>query len=122
MLGWTLIINNVGRRRYPLHWWAPGPTFVCVDDDSELENAEEGEVEREEMEERDLEKESTAASDTLSEDRRKHGEVARSRSLRDMDPEKIQMEPASLQSAFDASPGEFSNRRLSSSGERYHLD
>lgn len=23
MLGWALIINNVGRRRYPLHWWAP---------------------------------------------------------------------------------------------------
>lgn len=28
MLGWALIINNLGRRRYPLHWWAPVPTFV----------------------------------------------------------------------------------------------
>jgi CBS-domain-containing membrane protein len=28
MLGWALIINNLGRRRYPLHWWAAGVTFV----------------------------------------------------------------------------------------------
>jgi len=30
MLGWALIINNLGRRRYPLYWWAPGQTFVSV--------------------------------------------------------------------------------------------
>jgi hypothetical protein len=28
MLGWALIINNLGRRRYPMYWWAAGKTFV----------------------------------------------------------------------------------------------
>jgi CBS-domain-containing membrane protein len=28
MLTWALIINNIGRRRYPTHWWAPGVTMV----------------------------------------------------------------------------------------------
>jgi len=57
MLGWALIINNVGRRRYPLHWWAPGPTFVCdpVEEHHEsLREVEEGGIEREETEEGDL--------------------------------------------------------------------
>ncbi|KAJ9130978.1 HPP family protein [Pleurostoma richardsiae] len=30
MLGWALIINNLGRRRYPIYWWAPGQTFVTA--------------------------------------------------------------------------------------------
>lgn len=30
MLGWALIINNLGRRRYPLYLWAPGKTFVST--------------------------------------------------------------------------------------------
>lgn len=30
MLGWALVINNLGRRRYPIYWWAPGQTFVSV--------------------------------------------------------------------------------------------
>ena len=30
MLGWALIINNLGRRRYPIYWWAAGKTFVSV--------------------------------------------------------------------------------------------
>ncbi|QKX64641.1 uncharacterized protein TRUGW13939_11816 [Talaromyces rugulosus] len=37
MLGWALIINNVGRRRYPLHWWAAGRTFVCVPQEDQSE-------------------------------------------------------------------------------------
>lgn len=30
MLGWALIINNLGRRRYPTYWWAAGKTFVAA--------------------------------------------------------------------------------------------
>lgn len=30
MLGWALVINNLGRRRYPTYWWAPGQTFVSA--------------------------------------------------------------------------------------------
>jgi len=30
MLGWALIINNVGRRRYPVFWWKPGKCFVSA--------------------------------------------------------------------------------------------
>ena len=28
MLGWALVINNLGRRRYPMYWWTPGERFV----------------------------------------------------------------------------------------------
>jgi CBS-domain-containing membrane protein len=28
MLGWALLINNLGRRRYPMYWWNPGETFL----------------------------------------------------------------------------------------------
>jgi hypothetical protein len=28
MLAWALIINNLGRRRYPVYWWAAQRTFV----------------------------------------------------------------------------------------------
>lgn len=28
MLGWALVINNIGRRRYPMYWWSPGKVFV----------------------------------------------------------------------------------------------
>lgn len=54
MLGWALIINNVGRRRYPLHWWAPGPTFVQNPEevhDEALRQLEEAEERREREEE-----------------------------------------------------------------------
>lgn len=30
MLGWALIINNLGRRRYPVYWWRPGKVFVSA--------------------------------------------------------------------------------------------
>jgi CBS-domain-containing membrane protein len=54
MLAWALIINNVGRRRYPLHWWAPGRTFVCdpkETHDTGLRQLEEAEINREREEE-----------------------------------------------------------------------
>lgn len=52
MLGWALIINNVGRRRYPLHWWAAGRTFVRVpqEDQSEPSALEAGRVDTESRE------------------------------------------------------------------------
>lgn len=28
MQGWALIINNLGRRRYPIYWWSPKQVFV----------------------------------------------------------------------------------------------
>ncbi|WWD20508.1 hypothetical protein CI109_104984 [Kwoniella shandongensis] len=28
VLAWALFINNLGRRRYPTYWWAPGRSFV----------------------------------------------------------------------------------------------
>jgi CBS-domain-containing membrane protein len=31
MFGWALIINNLGRRRYPIYWWSPQRTFVIDD-------------------------------------------------------------------------------------------
>lgn len=97
MLAWALIINNVGRRRYPLHWWAPGETFVRHD--SDLEKAEE---QREEIEEGDLERESTAAGSTEAEYRLPSREIG---------PDELQEGPKSLQSAIDASPGKFSDRK-----------
>jgi hypothetical protein len=27
MLGWALVINNLGRRRYPMYRWTPGEVF-----------------------------------------------------------------------------------------------
>lgn len=53
MLGWALIINNLGRRRYPLHWWTPEMVFVREGEDAaeESEAMENGEVKREEEEE-----------------------------------------------------------------------
>ena len=28
MLAWALLINNLGRRRYPIYWWKPEQCFV----------------------------------------------------------------------------------------------
>jgi hypothetical protein len=28
MLGWALIVNNLGRRRYPVYWWEPESRWV----------------------------------------------------------------------------------------------
>lgn len=110
-----MIINNVGRRRYPLHWWAPGATFVRVDEDQELEKAEEGEIEHEEMEEGELVREGTTTpSETLSGDSGQHREGLHGTSSEEMRRKIAQGQPASLQSAVDATPGEYSDRRLSS--------
>lgn len=54
MLGWAIIINNLGRRRYPLHWWASGRTFVvnpAIEHDEAMRATEEAEERREEEEE-----------------------------------------------------------------------
>ncbi|KAL5086761.1 hypothetical protein Trisim1_008836 [Trichoderma cf. simile WF8] len=36
MLGWALIINNVGRRRYPVYWWKPGKVFVSATKEQQI--------------------------------------------------------------------------------------
>ena len=101
MLGWALIINNLGRRRYPLHWWAPGVTFFYdpEEDKDELRQMEEAEVEEEEEEEGALRVESNPGSPTES--TRRPLEARRQRSSA------ASMEPASLESAVDSRPGEF---------------
>ncbi|KAL4781667.1 HPP family-domain-containing protein [Aspergillus varians] len=56
MLGWALLINNLGRRRYPLHWWAAGVTFVRTLDDEHRESIrqdEEAQADEEEREEQE---------------------------------------------------------------------
>lgn len=73
MLGWALLINNLGRRRYPLHWWAPGRTFVIDPEevhDETLRQMEEADVEREDEEEGDLSAESDETGSNLGEKRR----------------------------------------------------
>lgn len=48
MLGWALVINNLGRRCYLLHWWAAGATFVrtpAEEHDESIRHAEEAETE-----------------------------------------------------------------------------
>jgi hypothetical protein len=43
MLGWAMIINNVGRRRYPLYWWSPETCWVIdASENSENHKLEEG--------------------------------------------------------------------------------
>lgn len=72
MLGWALLINNVGRRRYPLHWWAAGQTFVRDAEEGHneaIQQAEEGELQRELTEEGDLAVESDDTRSRLSETR-----------------------------------------------------
>jgi len=40
MLGWALIINNLGRRRYPTFWWEPESKWVVkkVDENAARED------------------------------------------------------------------------------------
>ncbi|KAE8422304.1 HPP family-domain-containing protein [Aspergillus pseudocaelatus] len=69
MLAWAILVNNLGRRRYPLHWWAPGPTFVLPPDQNhneELCRVEEGEIERNTQE-----RDPAVEIDNSSEDRQK---------------------------------------------------
>jgi hypothetical protein len=28
MFGWAMLVNNLGRRRYPQYWWTPARNFV----------------------------------------------------------------------------------------------
>lgn len=51
-LGWALIINNLGRRRYPIYWWSPEVSFVSEggkylmreSEDDTLKELEEGKL------------------------------------------------------------------------------
>jgi hypothetical protein len=49
-----MIINNIGRRKYPQYWWAPGRTFVVdpatlqADEEMASTNPTEGEDSRRE--------------------------------------------------------------------------
>ncbi len=51
MFGWALIINNIGRHRYPIYWWLPESILVSsaanameAKDEVELKDLEEGKV------------------------------------------------------------------------------
>lgn len=83
MLGWALIINNLGRRRYPLHWWSPESVFVRIDPSNAASaTMEEGKEKREEEEEGEfvgetLEPEDLRRESELEEIARTESEVAR---------------------------------------------
>jgi len=48
MLGWACIINNLGRRRYPIYWWSPSSNWIREEDNNEeeehLKTLEEGKM------------------------------------------------------------------------------
>lgn len=48
MLGWACVINNLGRRRYPIYWWSPSNDWTQGEDDNEeeenLKTLEEGKM------------------------------------------------------------------------------
>ena len=106
MLGWALIINNLGRRRYPFYWWAPGPTFVRdpnEEDNADVAAMEEGEAKREEFEEGALRRESIPETD----DETINGESSEGDVPDPGHQSSAAVEPASLESAVDSYPGEF---------------
>ena len=39
MLGCALLLNNLGRGRYPVYWWAPGRTMVREPESGKGEDA-----------------------------------------------------------------------------------
>lgn len=94
MLGWAVIINNLGRRRYPLHWWAPGVTFVresnANTDEDRLNTMEEARVEQEDREEGALERENIESSAAIEKAEEPEGE----------DPE-LDAEPVDLEDFAD---------------------
>lgn len=47
MLGWALLVNNLGRRRYPVYWWSTGKRFVAA---SKMEQRRELEFEQRQVE------------------------------------------------------------------------
>lgn len=60
MLGWAMIINNLGRRRYPMHWWAPGNGFILEPEtekgEDEYKAMEEARIRDEDREEGDFQR------------------------------------------------------------------
>lgn len=53
MLAWALIINNLGRRRYPIYWWLP-ESFLVSSNLNEMDETEEDNLR--ELEEGELRK------------------------------------------------------------------
>lgn len=94
MLGWAMIINNLGRRRYPLHWWAPGATFVRESnagiDEDQLNAIEEARVDQEDRQEGALERENIESSAAIEKAEEPEGE----------DPE-LDAEPVGLEDLAD---------------------
>lgn len=93
MLGWAMIINNLGRRRYPLHWWAPGVNFVReskTESEDEPSAMEEARVEQEDREEGELEREHIESSAAVETAEKPEG----------VDPE-LDAEPADLEDLAD---------------------
>ena len=112
MLGWALIINNLGRRRYPVYWWAPGPTFVrdpIEESNAEVVAMEEGEVKREDLEEGALRQERTSESD----DETVNGESSEAGAPESNRQSPTIRRPASFQSALGRYPGEYLDYRTS---------
>lgn len=44
MLGWALLLNNLGRRRYPIYWWTPESTLVVGDTRSNTQDEEKKQI------------------------------------------------------------------------------
>lgn len=54
MLGWAMIVNNLGRRRYPMYWWEPESRFVVPQPTSEQDELERQESDLRSIEEGDM--------------------------------------------------------------------
>ena len=88
MLAWALIINNLGRRRYPVHWWAPGVTFV------QKKPTENGQNQYAAMEEA-----------RIKQEKREQGELQRANITSEQDLEKAE-EPEGRNAELDAQPAD----------------
>lgn len=102
MLGWALIINNLGRRRYPQFWWAPGETFVRRSaPESEPDAVEAMEEARESREEGELRRESITSDRAIEEAERPENPRSGAN---------IDREPADMEDAFELVERNASNR------------
>ena len=67
MLGWAMVVNNLGRRRYPMHWWAPGTTFIRQPDiepqQEQMQAMEEARLHRDSQEEGMMRRESITSTE-----------------------------------------------------------
>lgn len=81
MQGWAMIINNLGRRRYPTHFWAPGQTFIREPD------SEKGEDQYQAMEEARIREEDREEGDFQRENIGTNAEIERAEEPEGEDPE-----------------------------------